>query len=273
MKTKLILVEGIPGSGKSTMAQRIADFYADRGFTANVYREGGFHPADLAWNACIPVERLECVLAPYRSFREEIDQHTHREDDYAIISYTQVKTDHSAFFKDMEAHEVYDHRVPLDVFSALHRKRWSAFCEQAKQKQELTVFECAFLQNHVTELMYIHLIGDEAIKAHCQALLQTVAELSPFLIYLSQPSIRDTIERAAKQRGDWMEGFIHYAQNSPYGKLHGLTGWDAAIRCLEERKRIELEVIRCLPIRSVLLENPDYDWDALWETLEGQLPI
>ena len=29
MKTKLVMIEGIPGSGKSTYAKRLADFYTD----------------------------------------------------------------------------------------------------------------------------------------------------------------------------------------------------------------------------------------------------
>jgi len=30
MKTKLVMIEGIPGSGKSTYAKRLADFYTDK---------------------------------------------------------------------------------------------------------------------------------------------------------------------------------------------------------------------------------------------------
>jgi len=273
MKTKLILVEGIQGSGKSTFAKKIADFYTEHGLQANLYTEGGFHPADLAWNACIPVETLSRVLAPYSGFREEIDKNTHIEDGYAIISYTQVKTDNKAFFKDMENHEVYDNRVPLDVFNGLHRSRWRAFGEQAKRKNALNVFECALLQNHVTELMYFHIADDETMKMHFNTLIQTVTALSPFLIYLTQPNIRDTIERVADERGDWINRFIHYAENSPYGKLYGLKGFDAAISCLEERKRMELDVISSLPIASVILENPNYDWETLWESLVNNLPI
>ena len=142
MKTKLIMIEGIPGSGKSTFAGRIADFYISRGLKTNLYNEGGFHPTDLAWNACVPVEFLDNVLAPYKSFIDEINKNIHIEDDYAIISYTQVQTDDNSFFKEMEMYEIYDKRVPLDVFNKLQFKRWSSFGRKSKEKDELTVFEC-----------------------------------------------------------------------------------------------------------------------------------
>ncbi len=65
MNTKLILVEGIPGSGKSTFARRIAGHYQALGQTVRLYNEGDYHPADVAWNACIPLAGLEQALAPF----------------------------------------------------------------------------------------------------------------------------------------------------------------------------------------------------------------
>jgi len=269
------MIEGIPGSGKSTFAKRIADYYTNHGVKVNLYNEGGFHPADLAWNACIPVKSINDVLAPYESFRSEIDKNTHIEDDYAIISYTQVKTNDTTFFKDMEAREVYDNRVPFEVFNELHRKRWSSFSRQAKEKNEMTVFECALLQNHVSELMHFHLADIERIKAHINTLVQAVADLSPSLIYLPQPNVRETIERIAEQRvsenGNWIDGVINYSEMTPYGKLHCIKGFDGAVQIFEERKRIELEVIKSLPIKTIVLENPNYDWEALWKEIKSFL--
>lgn len=177
----------------------------------------------------------------------------------------------------MESHEVYDNRVPFEVFDMLHRKRWSAFFQQAKEKDELTVFECAFLQNHVSELMLFQLANIETMKQHFNALIKTVMALSPVLVYLSQPNVRETIERVAKQRvyenGTWIDGFIHYTENTPYGKLHDIRGFDDTIQSLEIRKATELEIIKSLPIQTIVLENPDYDWDTLWKSLQNKLPF
>ena len=277
MNTKLIMIEGIPGSGKSTFAQKIEEFYTKHNLKANLYNEGSFHPADLAWNAYIPVEKLDSILAPYQSFHGEIDKHTHIEDDYAIVSYTQVKTENESFFKDMESREVYDNRVPFEVFDSLHRKRWSYFCQQAEIKDELTIFECAFLQNHISELMLIQLADIDMMKQHFNSLIQTVIPLSPILVYLSQANVRETIERVAAQRfsehGSWIDGFTHYMENTPYGKLHQIHGFDDVVKCLEKRKEAELEIIKALPIHTIVLENKNYDWDTLWKNLEDKLPL
>lgn len=277
MNTKLILVEGIPGSGKSTFAKKIADFYTGRGLTVNLYNEGGYHPADLAWNACVPIKDLDGLLAPYQSFRAEIDRNTHPEGDYAVISYPRVTAGDDAFYREMEAHEVYDGRIPFEQFRKLLRQRWRAFGEQAEKKEELTVFECAFLQNQVSELRNFQLAGLETMKPYFRELLQAVEQLSPFLVYLTQTDVRNTLERTARERvfegGSWIEGFIGYSESTPYGKAHGVKGMDGVARMLEERQRLELELLRSLPLRSVVLENRADDWEALWERLAGSLPV
>lgn len=49
MNSRLILVEGIPGAGKTTTARKIKEKLIDEGKEAILYEEGMSHPADMAW--------------------------------------------------------------------------------------------------------------------------------------------------------------------------------------------------------------------------------
>ena len=60
-------------------------------------------------------------------------------------------------------------------------------------------------------------------------------------------------------------------ENTPYGKKHGIRGFDGVIRVLEERQKAELEIIRSLPVPGIVLENSCYDWEDLWEELVSKL--
>lgn len=78
MKTNLIIVEGLPGSGKSTTAARIADELGRNGVKTVCVDEGAReHPADYA-DYDFPdfsTER-EKILGKWRSFAEKADKDT-----------------------------------------------------------------------------------------------------------------------------------------------------------------------------------------------------
>ncbi|MBC1436357.1 thymidylate kinase [Listeria rocourtiae] len=276
MNTKLIMIEGLPGSGKSTLAVKIANYYQSRGLNVSVYTEGTYHPADLAWIACIPEAAFPTILEQFGSMKEEIHRHTKMENGYALVAYTQVKPHDDLFYQMMESYEVYDNRVPFSTFTELHWKRWKSFGDRVITENGITIFECSFLQNHIGELMNYQMKDLDAMKAYFNELLNTVVDLSPVLIYLSHSDIRETIERVSQERvfddGSWIDGIIPYYESTPYGKKHNRVGMDGFVQTLMDRKEAELEIIESLPIETFIYECSDYDWDELWLRIESNLP-
>jgi len=274
--TKLYLIEGIPGSGKTTIAQKIAERNRSCGRFVNLYVEGSAHPADLGWNACIPAKQYDNVLVKYSALRSQIEQNTHIESGCAIIAYTLIKTDNKDFYKEMEAFEVYDGRASDELFFRLHYDRWRMFGEVAAQGEALTIFECAFLQNHVNELLFWRDVNESEVIAHCDRLIDSVKQLSPVLFYLSQPDVRETIDRVANERvspdGDkWIDRVISYCENSPFGKRHGIKGLDGVIEFFAIRKQLEMKILEQLSIPYRVIENADYGWDRVWAEIEAYL--
>jgi hypothetical protein len=273
---KLILIEGIPGSGKSTFARRIAEWYRNRGTAVNLYIEGQSHPADLGWNACVPIAEYGVILRRYERLKDEIARNTVFEDDTAIVAYTLIKTDDRDFYKELESFEVYDGRAPDERFCKLHYDRWRSFGQNAAGSEERNIFECAFLQNHVNEFLFWRDAGEDAIIEHHNRLIDFVKCLSPVLIYLSQPDIRETIGRTARERvsqehGNWIDRCVAYCENSPYGKRHNIKGYDGIIEFFAVRKQLEMKILRQLSIPHIVIENADYDWECVWREIEDYL--
>ena len=65
------------------------------------------------------------------------------------------------------------------------------------------IFECAFLQNHIFELLGVYEKSDEEIYLYLKSLLETVKSLSPSIVYIEPSSVEDIIKqqmRASHQR-------------------------------------------------------------------------
>ena len=58
-------VEGLQGSGKSTMVQKLSEFNPD--YTA--IREGDYSPIELAWCAFVDEEKYQEILEKYKEIR------------------------------------------------------------------------------------------------------------------------------------------------------------------------------------------------------------
>jgi len=276
METKLIMVEGIPGSGKSSFARRIAQYYEKQDVKVNLYNEGDYHPADLSWCAYVSKEEYGQILARYAGYADAIKAKTVFEGDYAIIAYTKIIMDSYDFYEDMERYELGDSRTDFDRFTDIYRKRWKAFAEKAAQEDALNVFECVFFQNHVNELLFYRLKDIPFMIAYFNQLADAVKTLNPVLVYLNQPDVKTTIERVAKERVhphmNWIDQVMEYIEHTPYGKLHNRKGLDGALQCFEERRQTELTLIKKLPLKTILLDNYDYDWERMWQELARQLP-
>ncbi len=272
MTNKLIIIEGIPGSGKTTFAHKTAQYLHQRGDVVNLYPEGPGHPADLGWSACVPIAQYDELLERYAALGDDVIRNTSTEGEYAVVAYNCVKDAPDGFYAEMEAMEVYDNRAPDELFYGLHQRRWRTFGERAVVANERNVFEHALLQNPVNELVLWRDADDAAVIAYCNRLIGSVEQLAPVVIYLSQPNAEETIMRVARERvssdGDkWIDFCISYVENTPYGKRHGLSGIDGFMHFIHVRKRLELEIMHQLPVSHVVIENPDYDWDGVWSNI------
>ena len=282
MKNRLILVEGIPGSGKSTISRKIRNYLVSKGLEVVLYNEGDLHPADMAWNALLTKEEYNNVIKDNKEYENIIKENSKFEEDYVMVAYKKLglRKDKSELMKLFEAHEVYDGRVTCDVFKELHLKRWKKFAEQMKEdKNKIVIFECAFLQNNVNELLAIYEKDLNYIKDYLNELIGTVLELNPKLIYLKQPSVKETLNRVSKERisdnkeayPDWIDVVIEYFKNSNYGKHNNINGFDGVVRYFEKRQEIELEVIKSLSIDNLVICNHNYEWEEIIDPILNNL--
>lgn len=282
MENRLILVEGMPGSGKSTISRKIRNYLVSKGLDVVLYNEGDMHPADMAWNALLTKEEYNNVINNNKEYENIIKENSKFEEDYVIVAYTKLglRKDKSELKKVFEDHEIYDGRVTIDIFKELHLKRWKKFAEQMKEdKKKIVIFECAFLQNHVNELLAVHEKDLHYTKEYLKELIETVSELAPKIIYLNQHFVKETLNRIAKERvsdnkglyQDWIDVVIEYFENSNYGKHNNINGFDGLVSYFEKRQEIELGVIKSLSIGNLIIHNHNYDYEDILNNILNNL--
>lgn len=276
MKTRLILIEGITGSGKTTIARRTEKFLKDKGIKAKCYNECMIHPADLAWLAYLTLEEYNGILIEYEKYADVLRENSKIEDDMVVVAFTYLGLrDENELIKYLQSKEIFDGKLSSEDFLNVNLKRWKSFCKQALSDDCVYIFECAFLQNHINELLAYNDVTTNYIIDYAVKLISTVEALNPTLIYLDQSSVRAKIERAAKERTEpegipnWIDLVIDFVENSSYGQRNNLKGFDGTVRFFADRVDIEREVIEHLEIDSFMITNPDFDWDDIFNKISS----
>lgn len=268
-ETRLVLVEGLPGSGKTTLASKIADDLKSQGHQVALYLEGDMQPCDLQWiSRMAPADYEAAVAHLHRKWQESpqgeswqdissrLQTHSTAEDGHILTAYTKLD------FADVELWdaldpfrngEVHDHRVNTSQYREIYLRRWQRFGEMYRDNAQVVIFECAFLQSHVTELLAFHEAGADEIVSFLAELIEPVRHLQPELHYIQALDYSRRIREAAATRGDWLQQLIAYVSESPYGTSHNLGGFDGAMKFFDERMRIERIAMQQLPLTTHII--------------------
>jgi len=237
---KNIFVEGIQGMGKSTLVNRISRELPE----FCICREGDYSPIDLAWCTWMSKDEYEAVLEKYDEIRSEIVKYTVEEDGHFVIAYTKILTDILGFHKDLEQYEIYNGRKNFVEWKEIVFSRFKRFRDTGY------LFECAFFQNIMEDLILFHERSDEEIIDFYRDLFDVIDKENFCLFYLYSENIEDILQVVKKERSDnvgnemWYPLMMNYLKDSPYGKKHGYEDFDDMVAHFRHRQMLEMRVIK-----------------------------
>ena len=267
MQSKLILFEGIPGSGKSTAAVTLQNFLVSNNFPSHFWREGDFdHPADFEGIARLSKSQFEDLLSHYPELVELIREHTSiRGDDY-LLKYRKLQNLYSqevnqSLVDELSLLDVYD-GLPVDEYCRLALDRWQDFCKTAKGSDEVTLMECCYLQNPLTVMLARHDADPQVARQHIERLTAIICDLNPLVIYLQPQDVKATLQHVHAERPmEWVDFVIWYLTEQEYGRAHNLNGYEGVIKFYEMRQKLEVEILRSLPIERLVIEHSGNEWE------------
>ncbi len=275
--SKLILIEGIPGSGKTSTARFVCERLEQQGRQPALFLEGDWnHPADYESVACLDQREYARLQRQFPAHVDFLSQHARLKNGEWFFSYRKMQQEHAeqapeALFEALACFEIYD--LPAEKHQRLMRHGWQSFAARALDDDFTYVFECCFLQNPTTTLLARHNFPVEAVHRHIMGLADIIQPLQPRLIYLAPQNPRATLEEIRRERPqEWADYVSAYLTGQDYGKAHRLDGFEGVIQFYEMRQALELEFLPELPMPSLVMTDAP-DWDRRHQYIESFLKI
>lgn len=248
-------VEGLQGSGKSTLVQKLSNM--NPGYTAVL--EGEYSPVELSWCAYVDDDQYRRILEKYPDMRSQIEEKTYSEACRKIICYTKITADNRTFYQDLEQYEIYNNRIPFDLFQSIVLGRYRSWTS------DRMIFECSLFQNTVEDMILFRQADDEAILSFYRQVREALAGKEYRILYLKSKDIRKNLEVIRKERSDeqgnelWFPMMLGFFDTCPYARSRGLKGEEDLIRHFMHRQDLELRICKeVFPDRSITLESKNY---------------
>ena len=276
MNTKLIMVEGLPGSGKSTISQLIADMLREQGMNVRLFQEGHLeHPADYESVACYTEKELDQLLSTYEEYAELLKSRVIQNGNDFLVPYQKIKNELGLdelhqLWNEVSQKDIYE--LPFEQNRRIITDKWDRFQREALISDSIFVFECCFMQNPLTIGTVKYNVQKQEVIDYVMQLGELMKPLHPLFIYIDQPDIRSVFEKAVRERPKtWSDGFIDYYTRQGLGKAKGYHGLDGTIQVLEERKNIELEIFDLLDMNKWRIDNAEYNMDQCQKKIRAIL--
>lgn len=271
------MVEGLPGSGKSTTAHGIAAWLAGQRVEVEHFAEGRVdHPVDFEQVAVLTTEQLEALaadLAQEAPGREQaLRDAAERLGDGWVVRHQLPPALPAVLVERLRQHDAYDGDVPADVHSRVLTESWRRFghARPGAVGAPVQVWECVLLQNPVCALVARADLPVDVVTAHVAGLVDAVRDRAPALVYLDTGDPRAALERAAAERpAEWLDAVIDYHCGQGLGLRCGLEGFDGYVEFMRRRRDMELQVLESLDLPTLVVPVADGRWDEHTEVVRA----
>lgn len=260
---RLYIIEGLPCSGKSTTSAFVADILKENNKVCYVDEGSGNHPADYEFHAFLTDDDLSEFSDSAQAEILSVSEKTKRG---YIVPLSEFQGE---LFDKLLKFKIYDF-LPFETEKPVMLDKWYEFVENCN-KDTVYVFNCVLLQNPMCETMMRFGFSSDKSYGFISQIAEIIKPLNPVVIYLKNDDIRQSVEKASKEREGWLDAVIGYHVNGEYGKSINAKGFDGYIKCLLERQKRELMILSELDIKSVVIDNPQRDFEKAYERIREVL--
>lgn len=266
---RLLVVEGIPGSGKTTAVAAASRWFSARGLRVQAFEEGAPHPADLAWQWWFSHDDFQAACRDHPSAASELRRCAWVSPAGVAVAYTKIDPQRcGAAWPGLEAamrdREPYEGRLPAPAFVELLVSRWRDFGAVADDPAapDVAIFDGSLLQNTLIELVLHAQHSGRELVTDLLPLCEAVSACRPVVVRLVPADLRAALAAATGERVDdrgfpqWRDAVEAYVAATPWARAHRATAPNALSAYLVQRQQLEAEILPELPVHWIDVVSP-----------------
>ncbi|WP_076262892.1 hypothetical protein [Intrasporangium flavum] len=228
----LVMVEGLPGTGKSTTAAGIGAWLAGRGVPVEQWPEGRTdHPVDLEQVAVLTNEDVVQLLAELPSAADAFIRTAERAGDAWLVRLGRHPELPADLVERLRRHDCYDGDVTPELHARVLSDSWRQYGDRGP-RAAVQVWEGVLLHNPVGAFVARFDEPVSVLEAYVRGLVSSVSGHAPALVYLDA--------------GDPAEG---------------RAGVDDHVEAMRHRREIELDLLPHLALPTLVVRTDTGSWD------------
>ena len=238
MNYKLIFVEGLPGTGKTTLSERIYKLLVSQGISAELILESNEKLPSNFWHiAGVP----KCDFANF-SVDEAVIKQT---DGYFFVDMRKCTEDSAKALQIYDIGDEFNKCISSQEYACRTLEWWHSWAADITTESVL-VLDSAFMQCPINEMIFRG-SSDEEIVSYIQAIAEIIMPLNPVCIYLRRENAKIAIDFAKEAKGEhWTKGVEDLLAQLGYSDL------------FERRFSLEQSLLSLVP--SIVCNIKGNDW-------------
>jgi hypothetical protein len=260
----LVLLEGLPGAGKSTNSGLLNRQFERNGiFSSWIHEMLRLHPVLFFNEACLTYSEYEEWCKSYDSGRM-MDTIALKRGSLVGIDLLKVEWHYQDLFSEEAIRSLKEKdawNFSLNRYMEAALEKWREFAhEAAKHPEKVYILDSCIFQYQVF-CFQLEDAPKEELFTFIRTLWDIVSDLYPHLVYLYRESIEDQFQHIKKVRGDqFFQSMWERDRHNPY-YTNRTYSVEAYYEFLRDYDRIVRELFKEAPCPKVSLEITEGEWD------------
>lgn len=261
MKTKkLILLEGLPGTGKTTIIKWLAENLLEKGKQVTLLFEGDSQiPCDFYETAGVPKAVFDDICAKNPEVADILFKQGLFAVGYVFLRIDELPEFLQNILRCWDMGDEMNQKVTVEEYIPCALARLDYWVQSMKNECGVTLIDSGFLQNPINELLFRG-ATDTQVQTFIKEIAIRFQPLHPFCVYLYRSNAKDSIRFAEKVKG---QEWAHRVQN-----LLCQLGYE---NHFDHRFELEMRLISTDLIPGICCQIIDDDWTYVKELITKEL--